>query len=415
MSISAAFALASLIGAPTPPAPSPSARPEELVRLLGDKSYRIREVAARELVRRGSAAVDALTAATKDTDPEVSERAKQLLPQAAAVERNEKLAQLLKDPAAPPPKGLAGLDRFLKAAGDGKESRELYAEMMSIHYRTIEAADGSPKTAAELFGQFCNEAYQKWQIGARTGRYSYDNLFSGRADITFFLFMSADNRLRQYDNGINRSSILFNGTQITKAVTDKDGSPAMRKLFLDWLEKEPQSYLQQRGFLLAAQANIKEALPILLRLLEKKDQDPYGKAQVMVALVKLGTKEHIKVLDPYLTDKTQITTINFGNGPQLSVQTRDVAMGVQVQLAGQKLTDYGFDNRFGGGGLSYHYYGFPDDADNKSKARDEAHAKWKEWKSKNLGKEPDPKKGPDPKITAEKGPPPAEKKPAEKK
>src|SRR3954469_10401380 len=275
MSISAAFALASLIGAPTPaPAPGPSARPEELVRLLGDKSYRVREGAARELVRRGSAAVDALTAAAKDTDPEVSERAKQLLPQAAAVERNEKLARLLKDPAAPPPKGLAGLDRFLKATGDNKEARELYAEMMSIHYRTIGAADAKAQTAAELFGQFCNEAYQKWQAGARTGRYSYDNLFSGRADITFFLFMSADNRLRQYDNGINRSSILFNGTQITKAVTDKDGSPAMRMLFLDWLEKEPQPYLQQRGFLLAAQANIKEALPILLRLLEKKDKDP---------------------------------------------------------------------------------------------------------------------------------------------
>src|SRR6476661_4523531 len=209
MSISAALALASLIGAPTPaPAPGPSARPEELVRLLGDKSYRIREVAARELVRRGSAAVDALTTATKDTDPEVSERAKQLLPQAAAVERNEKLAQLLKDPAAPAPKGLAGLDRFLKAAGDNKEARELYAEMMAIHYRTIEAADVKPQAAAEQFGQFCNEAYQKWQSGAWAGRCSYENLFGGRSELTFGLFLRANSRLGQHYYGITRSSIL---------------------------------------------------------------------------------------------------------------------------------------------------------------------------------------------------------------
>ena len=387
MSVSAAFALASLIGAPTTPAPSPTAKPEELIRLLGDKSYRVREVAARALISRGSAAVPALTAATKDPDPEVSERARQLLPQAAAVERNEKLALLLRDPSAPPPKGLAGLDRFLKAAGDGQESRQLYAEMMELHHRTVEAAETNPKAAAEQFTQFGMEAYQKWQAGARTGRYSYDNLFGGRADITFFLFLSADTRLRQFDGGVNRSSVLFNGTQITKAISEKEGSPAMRKLFLDWLEKEPMSHLQQRGFMLAAQSGIKEALPLALKMLEKKERDPYGKSSIMLALVKLGTKDHINVLDPFLTDDTQVQSINFGNGPQLTVQVRDVAMVVQIQLAGQKLTEYGYDNRFGTGGQSVYYYGFPDDGDNKSKARDEAHAKWKEWAKKNLGKD----------------------------
>ena len=355
MSIGAAIALASLIGAPTPPAANPTAKPEELIRLLGDKSYRIREVAARELIRRGSASVAALTVATKDADPEVSERARQLLPQAASVERNEKLALLTKDVSAPPPKGLAGLGRFLKATGDTKEARELYAEMMATHYRTVEAAETDAKAAAEQFANFGNEAYQKWQTGARAGRYSYDNLFGGRPDITFFLFMSGDSRIRNFDPGLGRSSILFSGSQLTKAIADKDASPAMRKLFLDWLENEPQPYMQQRGFLLAAQGGLKEALPILVRLLEKKDNNPYGKAQVMVALIKLGTKENIKLLDPYLKDETNIGSINFGNGPPLSVQVRDVAMGVQVQLAGQKLTDYGFDNRFGGAGLSYHY------------------------------------------------------------
>src|SRR5262249_38789603 len=153
-----------------------------------------------------------------------------------------------------------------------------------------------------------------------------------------FLFMSGDSRLRKFDPGGGRSSILFSGSQLTKAISDKDASPVTRKLFLDWLENEPQAYLQQRGFLLAAHGGLKEALPILVRLLEEKDRDPYSNAQVMVALIKLGGKEHIKLLDRYLTDDTQVTTVNFGNGPQLSVQVRDVAMGVQVQLAGQKLT-----------------------------------------------------------------------------
>lgn len=390
MSTLAALLLAAVLGLPTPStAPAPDGRLQELVRKLGDKSYRVREDAARELLRRGPAAVAALTAGTKDTDLEVSERCRQLLPVAASLERNEKLAALLKDPSAPPPKGLAGLERFLKEVGDDKTARELYAEMMAIHHRTIETAEKNPRDASEQYRQFCDEAYTRFQSGARTGRYSYDNLFTGRADITFFLFISADKRVRNFENGMNQAYVFLYGNQITKAVSEKDGTPAMRKLFLHWLENEPQSYMQQRAFQVAAQANIKEALPVVLRMLAKKDQDHYSKVQVMPALIKLGNKDHMKVLEPYLADKTEVTTINFGNGDQLSVQVRDVAMGVQVRLAGQKMTDFGFDNRFGGGdGMSYHYYGFRTD-----QARDEAHAKWKEWATKNLGKEPE-KKGP---------------------
>jgi hypothetical protein len=72
----------------------------------------------------------------------------------------------------------------------------------------------------------------------------------------------------------------------------------------------------------------------------------------------------------------------------MSIQIRDVAMGVSVQLAGQKFADFGFDTtRFGGGVAYYYNYGFPAEADGKeSKSREEAHAKWKEWAKKNLDK-----------------------------
>jgi len=393
MSVLVTISLAILVGAPTPPQPSANARLSDLVRRLGDKSYRNRESAARELLRQGSASVAVLTEGTKDADPEVSERCRQLLPQAAALERNEKLAILMNDPSAPPPKGLAGLERFLKVTGDDKAARELYGEMLAIHHRTVEAAETNPREAAEQYRQFCDDAYNRWQTAARAGRYSYDNMFSNRAEITFFLFLSGDTRVRKNDVGVNRSSILLNGNQIANAISGKDGNLATRKLFLDWLENEPQTYLQQRGFQLAAQANVKEALPVVIRLLEKPGKDTYGKAQVMTALVKLGSKEHIKLLDPYLSDSSELTSINFGNGQMLRVQVRDVAMGVQLQLAGEKMTDYGFDNRFGGGWQSYHYYGFADD-----KSRDDAHTKWKEWSKKNLVKDAEKKDPPDAKA-----------------
>src|SRR5262245_14184734 len=190
MSVLLTFTFSILVGAPTPPQSAADARLDDLVRKLGDKSYRNRETAARELLRRGSASVAVLTAGTKDTDPEVSERCRQLLPQAASLERNERIALLVRDPSAPPPKGLAGLERFLKVTGDDKAAREMYAEMLAIHYRTIEAAETDPRAAAEQYREFCDDSYNRWQAAARAGRYSYDNMFSTRADMTFFLFLS---------------------------------------------------------------------------------------------------------------------------------------------------------------------------------------------------------------------------------
>jgi hypothetical protein len=387
MCASAILALASLIGAPTPATESPDPKLVELVRKLGDKSYRTREDAARELLRRGAAALAALSQGVNSTDPEVSERCRQLLPQAAALERNEKLTALTRDPSAPPPQGLAGLDRFLKITRDTKAARTLYAELLAVHHRTIEAAEVEPRKASEQFRQFCDDAYNRWQAGTRTGRYSYDTMFETRPDITFFLFVSADTRVRKNDSGVNRSSILLNGNQIAKAITDGETAEPMQKLFLDWLENEPLAHLQQRGFTLAAQAKLKEALPVALKILDKPSQTPHGKAQVMIALATMGAKEHIPLLEKYLEDKTNIGNVGFGNGQQMAVQFRDVAMGVSVQLAGQKLTDFGFESRFAGVPSSYIYYGFPAEPDGKdSKAREDAHAKWKDWAKKNLPK-----------------------------
>jgi hypothetical protein len=398
MSAAAILALASLLGAPTPSTPPTDPKLAELVKKLGAKSYRVREDAAQQLLRRGHESVSALTEGVKDADPEVSERCRQLLPQAASLERNQKLADLLKDPKSPPPKGLAGLDRFLKVTGDDKAARELYAEMLAIHHTTIEAAETDLVKAAREYRQFCDDIYNRWYAGTRVGRYSYDDMFNtgtAKADIAFFLFMSADSKLRKHDNNNGRSQMLLYSTQITKTIAEKDGSPAMRKVFLDWLENEPQIYLQQRGFELASQANLKEALPIALKLLERKDQQTHSKAQVMIALVKFGTKEHIPVLEKYMDDKTSLGSIGFGNGMQMTIQARDVALGVSVLLSGQKLTDYGFDNRFGGGQpMQYYSFGFPDSGNGtaENKTREDAHKKWKEWKEKNDPKKKDAEK-----------------------
>lgn len=366
-------------------APTDDATLRNYVQQLGDKSYKVRETAALALLKGGAASVSVLQEGTKNTDPEISERCRHLLPMAASLERNEKIAALLKDPSAPPPKGLPSVERFLKIAGDSKDSREQYAEMLGVHHEVLEASEKDPKKAGELLGRFCDDAYNRWQAGIQTGRYSYDNIFQGRADLSMFFFIAGDPKVQRNPTSMSRAQILLNAPRITSGLsgTGADASPVFKALFLAWLENENTTYLVSRGFQIAAQANLKEALPVAKKLLSKKEMVGYNLAQVMLAFVKFADKDSIKDLEPFVDNKTVVTTVNFGNGGQKTVQVGDVALGVIMQLHGQQPTTFGYDARGNAAIMasSYIYYGFGSD-----KERDETRAKWKEWVTKNLKK-----------------------------
>jgi len=379
--LSSLIIAAGLLGAPADGATVADPKLLELVRQLGNKSFKVRENAARELLQRGSDSVVALNIGSKDADPEVAERCQQLLLVASAKGRNEKLAKLVKDPTGPLPEGLASLKEFIKLTGDNKTNREIYAEMMGVHHQMIEALDKDPKLAGRLMNDFANEAYDRCQQGVRTGRYIYDTILADRGQVALFLFVRSDKRFKDDPNQNGRASMLVNSTKLKTYVTGPEAIPGIRNLLLNWLENEQQPYMTQRAFQIAAEANMKEVVPVILRVIGDKKQPAYGRAQALITLGRLGTKENIKEVEKYLTEKSNLGTINFGNGVQLTTELRDVAMGVAVQLAGEKMTDFGFDTTRFGGGIpnSYYYYGFPDDG-----KREEAHAKWKAFVAKGM-------------------------------
>lgn len=375
---------ASLLGAPAETTTPPDPKLMELVRKLGDKSFRVRELAAKELLAKGSEALGALTVGSNDSDPEVATRCEQLLPMAASAERNAKIRELLAEPLGPLPTGLAKLPEFIKITGDSKANRQLYAEMLGVHHQIIENLDKDPKKASRLMSDFATEAYNRWQQGTRAGRYSYDTMLNNQAEVALFLFTRSHKNLTEDINQANRYNMLLNATKLRTSISGTEANEGIKKLFLVWLLNEKQAFLSSRGLQIASDAGMKEALPIALKLIESKSLASYQRGQAMISVIKLGTKENVKDLEKFLTDKTVIGTINFGNGKPLTAQVRDVAMGVSIILQGKQLVDFGYDNtRFGGGTpTSYYYYGFPDD-----EAREAAIKKYAEFQAKQ-----DPKK-----------------------
>jgi hypothetical protein len=379
------LSLVSLVSPTESTPPATETQIQELVQKLGDRSFRTREAAASKIVEIGSRSIESLKKGTKNKDPEISERCNQLLPIIATIDRQEKMAALLKDPKSPLPTGLAGLQEFVKIVGDSAATRELYKDIMFTHSSIVEgAAEGTPDGMKE-FGSYCTDAYNKWYAATRVGRYSYDDILTSQSDVAMFFFVAGGvSKARTLNENYSQMSIMINSTQIPTFLSGPKASPAIQKLFLNWMINEPQTYLTQQGFQVAANANMKEVLPVALKILHKKENSNYQKAQAAIALVKLGSKDNIKDIESLLKDKTVVGTVNFGNGGQQTIQVRDVAMGVAVQLAGQKPADFGFDAsraNMMASGSSYVYYGFPSD-----EVRDSSHKKWDEWASKNLKK-----------------------------
>jgi hypothetical protein len=387
MFLTSAVVVLMLTGAPSdPPIEPKTGEPKrvpdaglaDLVKKLGHRSYRVREEAAKALLERGSDSVDALAMGIKDPDPEISTRCKLLLPRAESQERDKSLKAFLDDPTSKPNPNLPSVERFLRIVGDTKENREFYAELYTIHPALFVASGKDAKAITNEMKTFCNEINARWNSMMQRRQFSYDDILT-RNEYAVFFFLSADSRVNKADPAFYNLYFLFYGQKIQKFLKGQDAPVAMRKLFVEWLDKEENSNILQQAMQLATNVDIKEMLPIILKKMRSTTVQAYTKGQMAAALVKLGSEEHIPDLAPLLKEKGVVTSVGFGNGKQHTVQIRDVALGVSIILMKKKPSDFGYDPdhdsqmKIG----SYIYFGFPDEA-----SREAAFKKWAEFNEK---------------------------------
>src|SRR5262245_32971183 len=172
-----------------PPDGEVKRRAEELVGRLGDHTYRDREKAARELLDIGYPAKDAVLAGQRSHDPEVSDRCKKLYPVIWRIDLEKRVRRFLDDPDGPIPDDLPGAARWLKIAGDGKESRRLYAEMVRAHPEPLLAVELHPERLLAVYRDFVRDIYTS-AVGAPGGVVAARRA-PGESELLLFLFLGA--------------------------------------------------------------------------------------------------------------------------------------------------------------------------------------------------------------------------------
>jgi hypothetical protein len=382
----ALFAGAAAAGPPAPVTPADPKLAAELVRQLGSPRYRDREKAAADLVHMGRAAKPALLEGKNHPDPEVQTRCGQLLPQALALDLAFRVDRFLTDTDGKLDHDLPLLKVYREKIGTDEAARKLYAEMLKANGPLLEAAEEEPGRLTERVQQRYMEMYTE-MFGNPFGggfRGSYRPGTMNAAELCGVLFASSLPAYKPTQPDWLLAS-LYTQPGFTTPLKDETNGAAYRKLFFHYVEARADDNLINQCAWMFAQHKIKEGADVIARVLKAgKLTQVYAKAQALCCVGTLGTKEHVKVLEPFLDDATQVQPFFVGRGQRGEVKVKDVALAMTIHLSGKNPKDYGYTmwNVYPNQLLQYHQLGFGSDEE-----RATAFKKWAE-----TAKPADPKK-----------------------
>ena len=359
----------------------------QLLGQLGSPSFKARESASARLVQFGRAVEPILRKGLASSDAETRKRCQRLLPLAQQYELELKIRDFRTDKngSASP---LPSWARFKQLAGDDEAARELFIDMHRIDGLFMEELDQKPAALRDKFTNRCMEFMQSLNWNP--------NGLASTQQLAFMLFAALEPKVTNnspaisyFSNGLNMLSTHPGGKESLR------GDPVIRKLLVKFLLNTDSS-AAYNNISLVANLELKEGADIARNLIKLPNRDNWVKMTAIALLGKIGGKSDIAEIEPFLKDKTNFGSVQFGNGIQISAQVRDVALGSLVQLTGQNLADYNFPylKMFGGGaggtaGFQFHtsptMLGFSDEA-----TRNAAHKKWQDWREKDKSQEKKP-------------------------
>ncbi len=358
----------------------------DLVRDLADPRFRVRDAAAKELMKIGRLAKPALIEGMKSADPEVWNRCSQLLPEVLAADLKARVDAFLADAQGKQKHDLPMMERYQKIVGKAAPARKLFAEMIKTNASLLEACELNPKLAGEKYALRAQELQQQI-FGPRLVARS-PNPKINTPDLAALFLIGADTEMSKgiADNQFNPVSNFLWQQDFQQTIRTGELSPPFRKLFFAWAENRTDlnSISQSLQVIqnLAMNTNSKDdaefkkdGLEYAVKVMKMKNLQVWTRAQALTCVGRLGNKDHLPAFEALFDDKTQITNIQFNN-VNISTQINDIALAMAVHLSGQSHKEYGFDALQAQANLlwTYHYLGFSSD-----QKRTVAFKKYADW------------------------------------
>lgn len=324
---------------------------EELVQKLGANDFDVREAAEAEILTRGEEIVSLVEAACKSPDPEVRIRANDIYRQLSIRLRDERFERFL---SMDKKTDLPGWKRFKEQHGDSPANRKLYVEMLRQEWELLVALEDQPHLIDYLFYQRANKMRGNFQFPNQG-----QGVSEGSAAAMFHAASQKDVRITQ--PAMEQMRFLMATPQLSGSLQDPENNKPLLSVFDHWLRAniEMGRFTSEMRFVVLATC-MREHLPSGVILARKMLDDRSNPLRVeeftqfnvgidsdqqmmyaMLALAKLGSREDLKILKPFLDDETAIDA-HLGITDRFTTQLRDVALLASLKLMGEEPKDYGF-------------------------------------------------------------------------
>ncbi len=376
------------------PSKEEEARINKLIDQLGSPNYRKREEAFKSLMKIGLPAKSALLKRQKDRNLEIESRCKELLPAILRKDMQIRIDAFLRDKEWKNKHDIPGLADYIKIVGNTPESRAIFIDLLNSHRKLFEISELNPKDLADTYAERASEMAQTVVYNGGGGvKFPTEN------DYRALFFFGQNEECAKAIASIQLFGNLMYRPEFQNMFDNSTKGKISLKLFILWMESNlngsEQANIIHPCMNLIQIKKMKEASPILEKVVKNDKQHQSVRAQAISTLSQLEAKNCIPILESLYSEKTVIQSVNFGK--MSTVQINDIALAAVIHLNGKNLKDFGFEFAQGNNTALYPYLGFEND-----EKRNAAFKKWKTYKDggmKEIPKDPVPKKMVSPRKT----------------
>lgn len=335
---------------------------DALIDQLGDDSFHRREKAMAALIAIGPAAEGAVKASIDSDDPEVRYRCRKVLREIDRNLKAKRQAAFLEGDEDKLKINAESWQRLSKMIGNTRSSRELFVQMQVAAEDLLTEAEKYPDRCAARISQMYQQDAQLRRFGGKG---------TDPRRVAAMVFLAADQRIDLDSSALSRCvSLLYR----YRTRFDEDDE-AFKGLLGHWIDAKGEDIAQQYQFLrLAQQFKLPEGVELARKMVTTGRHSSY-KAQAMLTLGQIGTKEDVALLQKQIDNDGRLGAFGRSGKKRKECKLGDVALAMCIVLSGEKLKDFGFKDAPEGrpSSTSYVHYGFYSD-----EARKAARQKWKE-------------------------------------
>lgn len=344
-----------------------------LLQQLGDRSFKVRKQAARDLRQMGLRAAPVLRQAAASPDLEVRVRAQRLLDDVERLDHERKLQLFLKRPDGQRDPVLPGWNRYRNLVGGDRVAREVFVEMQRAEPSLFQRLNQGGKQLIAAYEARCAELQSDYAYG-RDRR-------AALGSVCTLLFVGSDPSVTVTEQ---TAATVYNFTHYAEfrnalsagPESDPERVTKLRKLLGKWIA-QPGGIAAFQKTQLAMRHNLREGLVPALEVVN----DPVAGYQLQYAILaigKLGTQDHVPAVEKLFDNRAVLGTSRTSNKAVFTCEVRDVALAVVVHLTEQNPKEYGFKRLR----RNSQYLFSPNSAGfRKETKREAAFKRWAEWKA----------------------------------